>query len=149
MRYLALDLGDKRTGLAIADGELRLALPLDVIELPMGGSDDGARLIDTLLKRIKDEGASAVVVGLPLNADGSESAQSKKVRVFVERVHEKAGVEVHYQDERLTTEEAHWKMAGSGLTHAEKKARRDALAATAILRDFLSTLPPRDSFDDE
>lgn len=141
LRYLALDVGDKRTGLAIGDDELRLAVPLDVIELPLAGADGGARLIDTLVQRLRAEGAGAVVIGLPLNMDGTEGPQARKVRALGDQLIARAAIAAHYQDERLTTDEAHWDMAGTGLSHAQKKARRDALAAAAILRDFLATLP--------
>ena len=52
----------------------------------------------------------------------------------------RTGLPIHYQDERLTSAQADWSMAGSGLTHAQKKSRRDALAAAAILHDFLENL---------
>lgn len=139
MRFLALDLGDKRTGLATGDAVTRLASPLEVVELPMTGPDHGERLLDALARIIAEERPDAIVVGLPLNMDdGSEGAAAVKVRAFADRLARRAGLPVHFQDERLTTADADWSMAQSGLTRAQKKARRDALAAAAILRDFLS-----------
>jgi putative Holliday junction resolvase len=71
--------------------------------------------------------------------DGTEGPRAKSVRVFAERVAKATGRVVHFHDERLSSVEADWKMARSGLTHGQKKARRDALAAAAILQDFLQT----------
>jgi len=139
LRFLSIDLGDKRTGLATGDAVTRLASPLDVVELPMVGSDHGERLLDALARIIADERPDGIVIGLPLNMDdGSEGAAAVKVRAFADRLAQRTGVPVHFQDERLTTADADWSMAQSGLTRAQKKARRDALAAAAILRDFLS-----------
>jgi len=139
VRFLSIDLGDKRTGLAAGDAVTRLASPLDVVELPLTGPDNGQRLLDALARIIADERPDALVLGLPLNMDdGSEGPPAAKVRAYAYRLAQRTGLPVHFQDERLTTADADWSMAQSGLTRAQKKARRDALAAAAILRDFLS-----------
>jgi putative Holliday junction resolvase len=135
VRLLAIDPGDKRTGLAIGDTVTRLVTPLEVIELPLNGD----ALIDALARAIAANEATRVVVGLPLNMDGTEGPRAKLVRAFGERLSAKTVAEVVYQDERLTSVEADWAMAQSGLTHKGKKKRRDALAAAAILRDYLET----------
>lgn len=139
MRFLSLDLGDKRTGLATGDSVTRLAGPAGVIELPLNAADNGARLLDAIMKVIDDDRPAGIVIGLPLNMDATEGPASKKVRDFAARIAQRANLPIHFQDERLTTREADWTMAQSGLTHAQKKARRDALAAAAILRDFLAS----------
>ncbi len=133
MRYLAVDLGDKRTGLAIGDDETRLASPLTVIEVARGEA-----LIDAIADSIKEQAPDAIVLGLPLNMDGTEGPQAKLAREFGEQLHERCGLEVHYHDERLTSFAADQQMAGSGRTHKQKKRLRDALAAAEILRDFLN-----------
>ncbi len=132
MRFLAIDLGDKRTGLAIGDDETNLASPLTVIEVARGDA-----LIDAIADSIKDHAPDAIVLGLPLNMDGTEGPQAKLVRAFGEQLHKYCGLEVHYHDERLTSFAADQQMAGSGRTHKQKKRLRDALAAAEILRDFL------------
>lgn len=78
-----------------------------------------------------------IVIGLPLNMDGTEGQRTRIVRAFGERLRSRCGRDVHYQDERLTSADADWQMAQTGLTHQQKKERRDALAAAAILKDFL------------
>ena len=140
MRLLCVDLGDKRTGLAVGDTETRFVSPLDVIEKPMAPGPAGQSLIDAVAKAALDHNAGALVIGLPLNMDDTEGPRVKLVRAFAARLAERIGKPIHYQDERLTSVDADWAMAQSGLTHGQKKKRRDALAAAAILRDYLSTL---------
>lgn len=132
MRFLAIDLGDKRTGLAIGDDETRLASPLTVVEVARG-----AALIDALADAIKEHAPDAIVLGLPLNMDGTEGPQAKLVREFGEQLRTRCDLELHYHDERLTSFAADQQMAGSGRTHKQKKRLRDALAAAEILRGFL------------
>ncbi|TVQ63959.1 MAG: Holliday junction resolvase RuvX, partial [Phycisphaerales bacterium] len=138
MRYLAIDLGEKRTGLAVGDDETGNAFPVDVIERPLGGASAGGALLEAIADAAKSHNAHAVVVGLPLNMDGTDSPGAKRARAFAQRISARTQLPVAFQDERLTSAEADWIMAQSGLTHKAKKERRDALAAAAILRDFLN-----------
>jgi len=143
VRYLCIDLGDKRTGLAAGDAFSRLASPLKVLEVPIA-ERGGEGLIAAIVREVTSyfgdaRTAGELVVGMPFNMDGTEGPRAKSVRVFAERVAKATGRVVHFHDERLSSVEADWKMARSGLTHGQKKARRDALAAAAILQDFLKT----------
>ncbi len=140
VRLLAIDPGDKRTGLAAGDTISRLVTPIGVVELPMATGDRGEPLIKKLGDLAREHEAAALVVGLPLNMDGTEGPRAKLVRAFAERVGASCGVPIVYQDERLTSMDADWQMARSGLTHKGKKKRRDALAAAAILRDYIASL---------
>lgn len=143
MRYLAIDLGDKRTGLALGDPVTGIVSPLEVIETPLA-ANAGAQLLADIVKRIESHLGRAeaeLVLGLPLNMDGSEGPQAKKIRLFGERLAAAAKRTVRYHDERLTSVEADWSMSQSGMTHKQKKERRDALAAAAILRDYFASLP--------
>ncbi|QOI99688.1 MAG: Holliday junction resolvase RuvX [Phycisphaeraceae bacterium] len=150
MRYIAVDLGDARTGLAAGDALTGIVSPLTVLECP-SGLCGGDALIDLVLKEIEravGPGACELVVGLPMNMDGTEGPRARIVRAWAGRLAAKSGRKVHMQDERLTSAEADWGMARSGLTRGQKKARRDALAAAAVLRDFLASLTrPRDASD--
>lgn len=142
VRHLCIDLGDKRTGLAVGDTVTRLVSAHKTLEVPVS-SNAGESLIAALAAECKDVNAGVVVVGLPLNMDGTEGPRAKIVRDLARRVAERAALPVHFQDERLTSAAADWQMARSGLTHGQKKSRRDALAAAEILRDyFKSTLGP-------
>ena len=142
MRYLCIDLGDKRTGLALGDAETRLVSPIGVVEVSIA-VHAGEALLAALAKAIDEQlGTSPgeLVVGLPINMDDSEGQRARLVRAFAARLASKASRVVHFQDERLTSVAADWSMARSGMTRGEKKQRRDALAAAAILNDFLAGL---------
>jgi len=131
MRYLAIDYGNRRTGLAICDAAETIATPLAVI--------DGQK---NLMQKIEDvveaEAISAVVVGLPLSMDDSESPQTKRVLSFVEQLKECLHMPVYLQDERLSSFSAERKVAGAKLTNEKKKKWLDAIAAATILEAFLA-----------
>lgn len=133
MRILAIDLGTKRTGVAVGDDRSGLVSPVAVITAPPGEA-----LLAQLAKTIETHGPDALLLGLPLNMDGSEGPAAGSVRAFGARLAERTRLEVHYQDERLTSFDAEQLLAGSGLTHKRKKELRDALAAAAFLRDWLA-----------
>jgi len=130
MRYLAIDYGDKRTGLAICDHDETIASPLAVIQ----GQKD-------LLKKIADvvqtENVEAIVMGLPLNMDDSQGPQVKLVFKFADQLKEHLSIPVHFQDERLSTFSAEEKLAAADFTRGKKKKRLDAVAAATILEAFL------------
>ena len=130
MRYLAIDYGDKRTGLAICDAEETIVSPLTVIH----GQKD-------LLKKITDivetEKVEAIVLGLPLNMDDSQGPQAKLVLKFADRLQAHIDVPIHFQDERLSTFSAEEKLAAADFTRGKKKKRLDAVAAAQILESFL------------
>lgn len=146
MRYVAIDLGEKRTGLAVGDDETGLVTPLQVIEASMeerGGASLLAAIVRAVDEQVSSEGE--LVIGLPLNMDGSEGSPAKRIREFASRLREAARRTIHFQDERLTSADADWSMAKSGMTRDQKKRKRDALAAAAILRDYLDARRPRRS----
>ena len=132
MRYLAVDLGAKRTGLAAGDDVLRIVQPVEVLQVPRGPA-----LMDALAKAVDRHGPDALVVGLPINMDGTEGAAAKDVREFGAALAARLRITVHFHDERLSSFEADQRMAQSGRTHREKKELRDALAACAILEAYL------------
>lgn len=135
MRYLALDLGSARTGLAVGDDEVRIASPLRVVELPLDPPD---RLLEEIARAVDEHKPDALVLGLPINMDGTEGPQAAKVRAFAQRLATRFSLPVHFQDERLTSDAADEALARTGLTRKQKKHRRDALAAAAILREYLA-----------
>lgn len=133
MRYLAVDLGAKRTGLAAGDDVVGLVQPVEVVQVPRGPA-----LLDALARAVDRHGPDALVVGLPLNMDGTEGGATAGVRTFGAALAERVKLPVHYHDERLSSFEADQRMARSGRTHREKKELRDALAACAILESWLA-----------
>lgn len=132
MRYLCIDPGDKRTGFAAGDDITRIASPLEVVTT----SNDDARLA-AILRVIEENEPGELVIGLPLNMDGSEGPQAKKTRTLAQQIEQRTGLRVHLFDERLTSYAAESQLSELDLTRGEKKQRRDALAAAVILRDFL------------
>jgi putative Holliday junction resolvase len=138
MRYLAIDYGTKRTGLAICDAAETIASPLTVIH----GQKE-------LLKKIADvaeaEDAQAIVLGLPLNMTGSESSQTKLVLKFAEQLKDHLHIPVHLQDERLSSFAAEEKLVSAQFTRGKRKKRLDAIAAAQILEAFLEQKTPSDS----
>ncbi len=132
MRYLAIDLGDKRTGIAVGDNELRMAQPVCVLQVPIGDL-----LITAITKAIEEQGVDALVMGLPLNMDGSLGQRVEITKTFAEKLRAATNLDIHFQDERLTSSAAEEQLSGSGKTHKQKKKMRDALAAAEILNDFL------------
>lgn len=133
MRYLAVDLGAKRTGLAAGDDVVRLVQPVEVVQVPRGPA-----LLDALARAVDRHGPDELVVGLPLNMDGTEGAGAKEAREFGALLAARVGLPVRFQDERLSSFEADERMARSGRTHREKRELRDALAACAILEAWLA-----------
>jgi len=134
MRYLAIDYGTKRTGLAICDAGENIATPLTTIH---GQKRGQKQLIERIAELIEAEKVEAVVLGLPLNMDGSESAQTKLAREFAERLKGHLNVPIHLQDERLSSFGAEQKLAPANFTKGKMRQRLDAVAAAEILGAFL------------
>lgn len=134
-RYLAIDYGGKRTGLAVGDALTRQAGPVGVIE-----AADNAALLRGLRGAIEEYAPDALVLGIPWNMDGSPGPAAKKAEALAMLLEQATGLTVHRVDERLSSFDADDRMKQSGLTRGQKKQRRDALAAAAILRDFLEAL---------
>jgi putative Holliday junction resolvase len=130
MRYLAIDYGLKRTGLAICDDGESIPSPLKVLTEPK-------LLIDSIVKIAKEEEVGAIVIGLPLNMDdASEGPMTKRVREFAGELERRIDLPIFFQDERLSSFDAEGKMAGL-YTRKKKKGRLDAVAAASILQAFL------------
>jgi putative holliday junction resolvase len=130
MRILSIDYGLKRTGIAICDPCEVVCSPLEVFEGQSG-------LLVRIGQIATEYQAEAIVFGLPLNMDGSEGKQSEIVRSFAETVAKRLGIDIFFQDERLTSRQAERMMIDAGLTRKKKKKRLDAVAAAAILEAFI------------
>jgi len=131
---LAIDHGERRTGFA-ATGPRRIAAhPLEA----WSGPGDSTALLERVAELAAEREVATIVVGLPLNMDGSEGPRAAAVRVFLARLSERLpGVEVVAQDERLSTKEAEELLREAGHLRAELRARRDSWSALVILRDWL------------
>jgi putative Holliday junction resolvase len=130
MRYLAIDYGLKRTGLAVCDAAETIASPYSALQ----GQKD---LVPRIGRIVASENIEAIVLGLPLNMDGSEGPQAKRARAFARQLEAQIRLPVYFQDERLSSFGAEEKLEEIGLSKAKKRERLDALAAAEILHAFL------------
>jgi putative Holliday junction resolvase len=125
VRWLAVDPGEARVGLAICDAEERVAVPLEVV--PAAAAFPAIRAI------VNREEVGGIVVGLPLLPSGDEGDAARMARRLGDRLARSLDVELCYEDERLTTVAAEERLRGAGLgTRA-----RDDIAATVLLEQFL------------
>jgi len=132
MRYLGIDVGRARIGVALADGLLRTARPLSVVER-RGDVPDLAVIAEVAA----EYEVTQAVVGLPLNMDGTEGASAAFARRFAAKLGEALAIPVVLQDERLSTFEAESRLRERGLSVKESRAQVDAEAAAVILQDWL------------
>jgi len=130
VKYLAVDYGNKRTGLAVCDRNETMASPFSVIHEP-------SRVIQVISEVVEEERIEGIVIGLPLNMDDSEGFQAKRVREFGKTLSGKVEVPILFHDERLSSFSASEKLATMALTRSRRKKRLDAVAAAEILEGFL------------
>lgn len=134
-RYLCLDIGDKRIGVAVSDPFNEYALPVETYHRKNLKTDLAA-----VARYVKDRGVTAVVCGLPVNFDGTRSVQTEKAEYFIARLKETVNVKIITTDERCTTVEAEETLISLGKTREERKQVIDGLAAAAILDGYLGEL---------
>jgi putative Holliday junction resolvase len=137
MRTLAIDLGERRVGLALSDGSGRWASPLEV--LTVSSTQDAAAKV---AQAAAHEGAERLVVGLPLNMDDTIGPAARGAIAFGRELAGRCKLPVIFVDERLSSFAAEQslieqKRQGRKLTHKAKKERRDAIAAADFLQAFL------------
>lgn len=133
MRILALDVGDRRIGLAISDEEGWTAQPLETV-VRTNLRQDLSRLIDLIRNRTVTE----IVVGLPRHLDGHLGPQAEKVLTFVESLKTQTPVPVLMWDERLTTREAERTLIQAHVRRDKRKTVLDQMAAVLILQNYLA-----------
>jgi putative holliday junction resolvase len=137
-RLLALDIGDKRVGVAVSD-ESRLSVrPLPTIQ-----RQSWKKLLKSVIELIVTFDAKAVVLGLPLRLDGSEGDAAAEIRRLFGNFQASLEIPVFLQDERLTSQAAEAKLAAEGRSRDEIRRMVDGEAAALILQDFISGLSPR------
>jgi putative holliday junction resolvase len=135
---LALDVSKRAIGVAGADAGWRLATPLTTIRRGRWVRD-----LERLESIIRERRAHALVVGWPLNMDGSEGPRCQAVRGFAENLDAALGLPILLWDERLTTFAAAEAAERAGLRGRRREQMLDALAAAAVLQDLLNTLARR------
>jgi putative Holliday junction resolvase len=125
MKYLGIDYGEAKVGIAIGDDETHLALPYKIIT-----SQGWEKLFIDLADLVKAESIGVVVVGLPINTIGQSSNQTQNVRHFAEELENKVTAEVVMHDERFSSQEAQKLISGK---------RDDDVAAMIMLQSYFDT----------
>lgn len=131
-RYMGLDYGNSRIGIAFSDLSGTIA-SADSIYKRKGERED----IEFLTKLAESKDVRHIVIGLPLNADGTESEMSKCVKDFGDKLFNSSQIEIFYQDERYTSFEAEEYLKEAHIPWEKRKALLDKVAAQIILQDFL------------
>jgi len=131
MRLIGIDYGTRRTGVAIGETETRFALPFEMFE----GLTD-VELAAALAQLCRAEQIEQIIVGLPLNADGSVSKQSQITEQFILALQQQTLLPIIRVSEYLSTHDAESRLAGH-FTRQQKRQRVDAIAAARILQDWL------------
>ena len=134
MRRLGIDHGERRVGLALSDEDGRIALPLETLE-----RKDPKILLETIAALATREAVVEIVVGLPLNLDGTEGTSARRARRFSERLAEESGLPVVLWDERLTTAAAQRALAEGGVRASDQKRMVDQVAAAILLQSYLDS----------
>jgi putative holliday junction resolvase len=139
-RVLGIDAGERRVGLALSDELQLLARPLLVLDR-RGGT---RAVLDRIREIAAREGVERIVVGWPLNADGSVGRQAKRAEAFAALTTKAVGLPVQLWDERLSTLEAEAVLRASGGRRGARRRRGevDAVAAAVILQQFLDARRP-------
>ena len=132
MIIMSVDLGKARTGIAICDRSEIMATPLTVIE-----EWNRDRLCEKICALAAERKAQRIVMGLPVNMDGSEGESAQGARAFADKLREASGIEVVMSDERGTTKTAIGYLNQSDTRGKRRKAVIDAVAAGIILQDHL------------
>ena len=130
-----IDPGSKRIGIAVSDSQRIIASPIGVLERKKGDS-----LTDQVLDLIWEYNATGVVVGLPINMNGTFGPRAQAARKLAKNIISKVDIPLAFQDERLTTAQAERSMIEAGLSRQRRTQSIDASAATIILQTVLDRL---------
>ncbi len=133
MRALGIDFGERRIGIAISDPEGRYALPSGTLE-----RRSDAEAVAALAEIADREGIAWIVIGEPRGPGGRPGDAAARARSFAAKLARRTGLPVETIDETLTSREADARLRDAGLAAAERRSRRDALAAQLLLEEALA-----------
>lgn len=128
---IGVDLGDARTGLAVYGKSGTIAVGCGTVRTQVF-----REVVEAVSEVALREGAELIVVGNPVNMNGTQGPRSEKCRAFAEEVAALSGIPVELYDERLTTVVAHQFLSDSGVRGKKRKNSVDELSATLILQDY-------------
>ncbi len=134
-RVMALDVGDRRIGVAVSDPSCTLASPLIVLERRSRKKD-----VEAIVQLASEEKIAKVVVGLPLDSRGNRGEQALKTIAYARRLAAVLPIPVVLWDERLSTGDAEEMLRDAGRPPRYRRERIDAAAAAVILQDYLDAL---------
>ena len=134
LRLLALDLGERRIGLAVSDATGTLALPAGHLVRTKLAED-----LRRVLEAARERDVEAFVVGMPYSLDGTTGPQAKQAQGFINALRKRTTLPVHTMDERFTSVEAEALLRASGHQPSRQRATVDEAAATLILQRFLDS----------
>ena len=137
MRALGLDLGSRRIGVAVSDGDGRIATPVATIERSRDHATDHRTIVQAIAELLAEWDAQIVAVGLPLSLDGTLGPAAQKVLDEVTELTGTLGVPVETVDERFTTVTAEQQLRASGVTGRERARVIDQVAAALLLQSAL------------
>jgi putative Holliday junction resolvase len=132
VRRLSIDPGAKRVGLAWSDGETSIALPHKTLSATNRGA-----LLSALLAEIADLAVAEVIVGLPLQLDGTEGEAARRSRLLATQLEKATSARVVLWDERLTTVSAERALREAGIKARDQRGKVDRAAATILLQSYL------------
>ncbi|WP_438997115.1 Holliday junction resolvase RuvX [Candidatus Puniceispirillum sp.] len=137
-RLLGLDIGKKTIGLALSDAGLTIATPIKILYRTKFTPD-----VAELFKLVDEQNVGGLVLGWPVNMDGSTGPRCDSTRDFAYALMRIRDIPVFFQDERLSTQAVESAMIAADMTRAKRAVRRDALAAGWILQSALDTIHDR------
>jgi putative Holliday junction resolvase len=132
MRFMGLDVGDKRIGIALSDEQGQIAMPKETLHCE-GRDKDTSRLAEMVAR----ESVGEILVGMPISLDGTHGPQAQKVTKFVKALSERVEIPVVPWDERLSTVSAERVLIEGNVSRARRRKVIDKVAATFILQSYL------------
>lgn len=145
LRILALDIGEKRCGIAVSDADCTMSFPLKVLP-----TDEVVNVSRSFRNILEDYEPSLLVSGLPVSMSGEEGPQAARIRQAAMDISGKVGIPIEFVDERLSSTEAKRIMREAGIDERHARGRIDGVAASLILEVFLEArLNGRTGRDDD
>jgi len=127
MRIVALDYGEKRIGVAVAQTEVGIALPVAVLPNDL----------DTVLRYLQEQQPDRIVVGMPYRLSGAVGQRAQQVQAFIDALRSHLHIPIDTIDERLSTHEAERHLMQAGYRRRHRRAVQDAIAAALLLETYL------------
>ena len=135
MRYMGIDYGDARVGIALSDPLGMLAQRYTTLT-----NTGGKKLFEQIAAIINEKKVTHIVIGMPKNMDGTEGFRAEATYAFAERLKSYTNAEISFWDERLTTVAAHGYLSELDVRGAKRKAAVDAVSAELILEGFMNSI---------